>query len=90
MHLLIILGIALFALWWFGMATNRKFFQAKDSVDQKLAATANSAKQMLSGVTPGGVYDEIAKLAKLKDKGVLTEEEFTSQKQYLLKRIAEE
>ena len=35
-------------------------------------------------MSPSGVADELAKLAQLKDAGILTEEEFNAQKARLL------
>jgi hypothetical protein len=51
---------------------------AKDS-----AAPAQQVEQV-SSVSPSGVADELAKLAQLKDAGILTEEEFNAQKAKLL------
>lgn len=51
---------------------------AKDS-----AAPAQQVEQ-ISSVSPSGVADELAKLAQLKDAGILTEEEFNAQKAKLL------
>jgi hypothetical protein len=65
---------------------------AKDEVEnndfdhenaKNFAAPAQQVEQ-ISSVSPSGVADELAKLAQLKDAGILTEEEFNAQKAKLL------
>ncbi len=55
---------------------------AKDEAKNS-AAPAQQGEQ-ISSVSPSGVADELAKLAQLKDAGILMEEEFNAQKAKLL------
>ncbi|MDQ3158974.1 MAG: DUF4429 domain-containing protein [bacterium] len=56
---------------------NKVFLEAKDLIEEKLSA-ANNNKNASSGA------DELEKMASLKDKGIITQEEFDSKKKQIL------
>jgi Short C-terminal domain len=50
-------------------------------------AAQPSQQQVQTASGSGDVFDQIRKLAELKDQGILSEEEFTSKKQTLLDKL---
>jgi len=56
---------------------NKKFEEAKTLIEERLSSTGGTQKQSSN-------LDELDKLAKLKEKGIITEEEFNAKKKQLL------
>jgi hypothetical protein len=61
----------------FDKAQNEDFRALRDFVQEQMSR--------VSAPSPGQVADELAKLARLKDQGILTEQEFLDQKARLLR-----
>jgi len=61
----------------FGLRQSSAFEKLKDAIDRKMALTTE-------GVAKTSNLDDLEKLAGLRDKGVITEEEFEAKKKQLL------
>lgn len=90
-------SIATYGLAWFvfpffaneqhAKSLMRKGFLTEEQWNQKQNPVAASTdRNHSSGWESEGIADELAKLAELKNKGILTEEEFAAQKSKLLSR----
>lgn len=68
-------------IFWVGYGRNKKFRQAYEFINNKMEETHSTVSS--SAVT--SISDEIERLSCLKDKGILSQEEFASAKEKLLK-----
>ena len=76
--------IVVFALFGFVVPKDKVENNDFDHENAKDSAAPVQQVEQVSSVSPSGVADELAKLAQLKDAGILTEEEFNAQKAKLL------
>lgn len=60
----------------FHLRKNKEFIEAKELIEQKIAIGSTPVKT--------SELDELEKLASLKDKGIITDEEFNAKKKQLL------
>ena len=63
----------------FQVNKNKMFFELKDRIEAKMHETSGVGQSNSSGQV-----NDLEKLADLKDKGVITEEEFTAKKKQIL------
>jgi hypothetical protein len=63
-------------------SSNRKFAPSKNQQPNEILSKGNTVAQSQSI----SIADEIRELAKLKDEGIITEEEFIEMKQDLIKK----
>jgi Short C-terminal domain len=60
------------------------YVSQSERIARATEATARAEQERLAQTSPPLLADELAKLASLRDQGVLTEQEFAAQKQRLL------
>lgn len=63
----------------FQINKNNLFFELKDRIEEKMHDA-----QQVNGTKSGQGIDDLEKLSKLRDKGIITEEEFTAKKKQVL------
>ena len=67
----------------FKKSQQTEFERLRDKVD-RLIASANAPTQTSKSQKPSSDLDELEKLARLKEKGIITEEEFNQKKKQIL------
>lgn len=70
----------------FGGNNNALFLEAKEIIEERISTAREPIKQMSTSSEPVKIsgLDDLEKLAALKEKGIITEEEFKAKKKQIL------
>ena len=71
--------------WKIGKTTAKSAEELGNKIDNVIDESVNAAKNI--GTSKNEILDLIERLAKMKDQGIITEQEFTKKKKDLLEKI---